>query len=237
MPVAHGNEIIAVFREAHGLHFARHFVGRDLNIAPPVPDIDDHVVLRADRDDVLVAGRKGLREKDRKTKVSEKGSTSSTVEGERQRRKGEKKNREKSKQDRIILSGSLSALPQVGTSGTLISWDDSSCAISIIRGYRRAILSEITRDCEPDKNLSRASVPRGAWENLHGANMARFHGVLRYGNHGWCVLRDNERNTVGYSSETIRYARTSRLPCVETRLAVIAAESDARGSNAKRKSC
>lgn len=63
--VTHGNEVIAIFREAHGLYFTRHFVGRDLNIAPPVPDIDDHVVLRADRNDVLVAGGKCLRKRDR----------------------------------------------------------------------------------------------------------------------------------------------------------------------------
>lgn len=55
VPVAHGDEVIAVFREADGLHFARDFVRRHLNIVPPVPDVDDHIVLRAHRHHVLVA--------------------------------------------------------------------------------------------------------------------------------------------------------------------------------------
>lgn len=53
--VTHCNEIIAIFREADGLHFARNFVGCYFNVVPPIPDVDDHVVLRADRYDVLVA--------------------------------------------------------------------------------------------------------------------------------------------------------------------------------------
>lgn len=59
--VAHGDEIITVLREANGLYLARNFVGRYFNVVPPVPHVDDHVVLRTDRHNVLVAGRKGLR--------------------------------------------------------------------------------------------------------------------------------------------------------------------------------
>lgn len=61
--VTHGNKIIAVFREADSLYLARNFVGCYFNIVPPIPDIDDHIVLRADRHDILVAWRKCLRSK------------------------------------------------------------------------------------------------------------------------------------------------------------------------------
>lgn len=64
MPIAHGNEIIAVLRETDGLYLARDFVGRHFNVVPPIPHVDDHVVLRADRHNVLVAGRERLRQKD-----------------------------------------------------------------------------------------------------------------------------------------------------------------------------
>jgi len=58
--VANGNEIITILREADGLYLARDFVGRYLNVVSPVPYVDDHVVLRADRHNVLVAGRECL---------------------------------------------------------------------------------------------------------------------------------------------------------------------------------
>lgn len=58
--VTYGNKIIAIFREADSLHLARNFVRCHFNIVPPIPDVDDHVVLRADRYDILVARRKCL---------------------------------------------------------------------------------------------------------------------------------------------------------------------------------
>jgi len=60
--VAHGNEIITILRETDGLYLAGNFVGRYFDVVSPVPYVDDHVVLRADRHDVLVAGREGLNE-------------------------------------------------------------------------------------------------------------------------------------------------------------------------------
>ena len=37
-----------------------HFVGGDLTVVPPVPDVNGHVVLRSDRNYVLQVGRKCL---------------------------------------------------------------------------------------------------------------------------------------------------------------------------------
>lgn len=53
--VTYGNKIIAIFREADGLYFARNFVGCYFYVASPIPDVDNHVVLRTDRYNVLVA--------------------------------------------------------------------------------------------------------------------------------------------------------------------------------------
>lgn len=61
--VTHGDEIIAVFREADSFYFARNFIGCYFNVVPPIPNVDDHIVLRADRHDILVAWRKRLRQK------------------------------------------------------------------------------------------------------------------------------------------------------------------------------
>lgn len=60
VPVADGDEVVAVLRETNGLHLARNFVRRHFNVVPPVPDVDDHVVLRAHGHHVLVARRKCL---------------------------------------------------------------------------------------------------------------------------------------------------------------------------------
>ena len=39
-----------------------HLVGGDLGARPPVPHVDDHVVLRAHAHHVLVVGREGLKD-------------------------------------------------------------------------------------------------------------------------------------------------------------------------------
>jgi len=63
--ITYGDEIIAVFRKANSLHLAGDFVGCHFNVIPPVPDIDDHVMLRADRYNVFIAGRESLRSKNK----------------------------------------------------------------------------------------------------------------------------------------------------------------------------
>ena len=55
VPVADGDKVVAVLRETDSLHLARDFVRRHFNVVPPVPDVDDHIMLRAHGHHVLVA--------------------------------------------------------------------------------------------------------------------------------------------------------------------------------------
>jgi len=54
MAVSHGDEVIPVLRKRHRLHFAGHLIGGHFYIAPPIPDVDYHVMLRADGHHVFV---------------------------------------------------------------------------------------------------------------------------------------------------------------------------------------
>ena len=58
--IADRHEIRSILGERDGLHFGRHFVGRHLDPAAPVPHVDYHVVLRSHRNDVLVVRRECL---------------------------------------------------------------------------------------------------------------------------------------------------------------------------------
>ena len=61
MSVSGGDEVVSVFRERNGLHFCRDLVGGHLDVVAPVPDVDDHVVLGPDGDDVLPVRRECLK--------------------------------------------------------------------------------------------------------------------------------------------------------------------------------
>ena len=60
MAVANCDKVWSIFGEGHSFDFGRHFVWSYFNATPPVPYIDDHVMLRTDRNNVFVIGRKGL---------------------------------------------------------------------------------------------------------------------------------------------------------------------------------
>jgi hypothetical protein len=61
VPVTHRHEVGAVLCKRDGLHLGRHLVGGHFDAATPVPHVDNHVVLRANRYHVLVVGRKSLK--------------------------------------------------------------------------------------------------------------------------------------------------------------------------------
>lgn len=61
VPVTHRHEVGAVLCKRDGLHLGRHLVGGHFDAATPIPYVDNHVVLRANRHHVLVVGRKSLK--------------------------------------------------------------------------------------------------------------------------------------------------------------------------------
>lgn len=60
-PVACCDKVVAVLREADGLDLARDFVGGHLDALAPVPNVDNHVVLRTNGYHVFVVGCESLK--------------------------------------------------------------------------------------------------------------------------------------------------------------------------------
>ena len=46
MPVAGCDKVVAIFREGDGFDFGGDLVGGDFNVVVPIPDVDNHVLLR-----------------------------------------------------------------------------------------------------------------------------------------------------------------------------------------------
>lgn len=62
VPVADGDEVVAIFAERHGHDFRAHFVRGDLQVGLPVEDVDNVVVLRANGHEILAGRGESLRE-------------------------------------------------------------------------------------------------------------------------------------------------------------------------------
>ena len=60
MAVTNGDEVRSVFGEGDSFNFGRHFVRSYFDAAPPVPNIDDHIMLGPNRHNVFMIGGKGL---------------------------------------------------------------------------------------------------------------------------------------------------------------------------------
>lgn len=60
--VSNSDEIISIFCKRDRFNFARDFVRGDFNVVPPVPNVNDHVVLGTDWNDVLVPRWKCLKQ-------------------------------------------------------------------------------------------------------------------------------------------------------------------------------
>lgn len=58
--IADRHKVAAVVAEAHGHHFGADLIRGDLHVGLPVEHVHDHVVLGANRHQVLAVGREGL---------------------------------------------------------------------------------------------------------------------------------------------------------------------------------
>lgn len=58
MPVADGQKAVSVFREGHRVDLGGDLRAGDLQVVPPVPHIDHHVVLTPNRNQVTARRRK-----------------------------------------------------------------------------------------------------------------------------------------------------------------------------------
>lgn len=63
MAIAHGDKVATVFGEANCGHLGADLIRGHLEVGSPIKHIDNHVVLRAHRYQVLARGRKGLKSK------------------------------------------------------------------------------------------------------------------------------------------------------------------------------
>ena len=62
MPIAHSDKLVSILREGDGFHRDGNLIGGNDVVVFPVPHVDQHVMLAANRDDILRVGRESLRE-------------------------------------------------------------------------------------------------------------------------------------------------------------------------------
>lgn len=60
MSIAHGHKVTAIFGKTNGGHLGANLVGGHFQIRSPIEHVDNHVVLRAHRYQVLARGRECL---------------------------------------------------------------------------------------------------------------------------------------------------------------------------------
>lgn len=63
MSISSSDEIVSIFSEWNGLDLGADLVGGHFDVVPPIPDIDNQVLLRSNRNDVFVIRSKCLKYK------------------------------------------------------------------------------------------------------------------------------------------------------------------------------